>query len=49
MSRSFWTTRPRPGEKGPVCADAATVFVRLREGIRADRYKPAITDFHFAV
>jgi hypothetical protein len=32
-----------------VCADAATVFVRLREGIRADGDKSAIPYFHCTV
>jgi len=39
----------RVGQKGPVCADSATVFIRLREVIRADGDKSAIAYFHFTV
>jgi choline dehydrogenase-like flavoprotein len=38
--------RPRIGEKGPVRADAAAIFVGLGDVVGADRDQPAIADLH---
>jgi hypothetical protein len=40
---------PRVGEKGPVRAYSAAIFVRLRDVVGADRDQPAIADLHLTM
>src|ERR1700738_3266820 len=40
---------PRIGEKGPVSADSAAIFVRLGDIVGADRDHPAIANLHLTM